>query len=122
MPAVSLQDAASQAYGLIAAQWEAGTLQVAFAGFNADVATVFPSQGGDNTAPERTVSNWLVSGKSIENDIPMGPAMASYLTVNQASQYVFQICWAADDASTSVPLRITVAQAAAILAAFNANF
>ncbi len=115
--AANLPQAASQAFGLVSTKWSASTLKAAMTTFKTALRAIFPTDG---TPAIRSVSNWLVIGAAIDTDIPVDPTRCSYITLNQACRYVFQICWAAENARTSTPQRITTAQATAVLAAFNA--
>lgn len=116
MAEVSLVAAAHNAYLNMNGIWKIDDLKANLTAFNADVAKTFPSEAGDNTAAERTVSNWLVVGTEITQQANLG-AYSDVSDFNDAVMYVFKICLAADAAHTAG--RISNTQATAILTAYN---
>ncbi len=67
------------------------------------------------------MSNWIAQGTAVQALIEAAfPNAASVNVEDACAQYVFQLCWAAENARTSTPQRITTTQATAVLTAFNA--
>jgi hypothetical protein len=115
MPAGSLQTAAEQAYAHLYPRWIAGTLDADMTAFLDALVAIFPLDGSPD---QRTVSNWIVVGRNVVQETTI---VDDYEFFNDAVEMVYRVCLAADDASIHVIKRITVPQAAAVLAAYNAT-
>lgn len=111
--AADLGTAAAQCYAHMYARWNAATLSPNMLAFNAAIIAVFPD---DASSDVRTVSNWVVTGSRLDREAAPYSS-ASQLAV--ASDYVFRLLTAANFARYAS--RISVAQADAVLAAYNAN-
>lgn len=93
----------------------ANALVLAFSQYLADVLAAFPDDG---SAATRTVSNWLVPGFEVKETMQGG--IESLRVFNNVAQVVYRLSYAAYYAQLAN--RITAAQAAAVLAAYNDNF
>lgn len=117
MPAANLTDAADTTYARVSLVWTANTIRTKVAAFIVAAAIPF----SDTTPNDRPVLNWLVPLTALSTqmtanaDTPLPQAM-----FNAAVDYIYRMCFAGAFAQSAG--RITNAQAAALLAAWNANF
>lgn len=127
MAYINLTNVLEDAWVSLETRWAAGTLPADFNSFIAAVIAIFPSEAGDNTPAERTVSNWIVMCRLAQNenvtanvppyDAKQNPSYAFYLAALDA---LYRLVWAALDADAATPPRETPAQSVALLAACNA--
>lgn len=116
MPAAAnLRAAASQSYDDLVKQWTADTLRDALLAFATAVQATFP----EDVANNRPVGAWLtiILAKATNMSTTVTDITAS--DVASSSFDVYRICWLADYFNAQG--LITVGQAAALLAAYNAN-
>lgn len=116
MPAANLEDAADQAYARLSLRWTANTIQASFQAYIVACSSVV----NDATEKVRTVGNWLVPMTALSTELTAEAANpASQALFNKCVDYVYRFNMAAFYAN--VLGNITAAQAAALLAAYNAQ-
>lgn len=112
--ATTLVEAAHLSYDQCGLRWTAGTLRASFTAFIQAASSIF----SDNIPNDRPVGNWLVPMYGLLSQVPAAnPEQQRFL--DSCAQYLYRICYAGhvmDDANL-----ITNAQAAALLAAWNAQ-
>lgn len=116
MAAGTLEQAANLSYERAALRWTANTLRANFQAYIVACAAVVT----DATANDRTVGNWLVPMTALSGQ--MTASIANPLEqelFNTCVDYLYRFNMAA--AYAQVQNRISGAQAAALLAAFNAQ-
>lgn len=117
--ASSLTQAAGQTFNNLFAKWTAGTLKTNLVAFSGPaVLAEFPEQAPTN----HPISNWLVLISSLAFNMESGNSFlfVPYEQVVTATTYVYRICWMGEKLNTQTS--ISGAQAAALLAAYNAAF
>jgi hypothetical protein len=114
--AVDLQDAGFLSYEQMYLKWAANTLDTATAGFSAVANPIFP----DEIANNRPVGNWLILINALVSTLPTG--LVGQKQFNQLVEYVARMCIAGFTINGQTPPMISNAQAAALLAAWNAAF
>lgn len=117
MPAASLEEAANTTYARVSLAWAAGTIRVKVQAFIVAAALVFD----DNTPNDRPVGNWLIPLTSVSTQMnsTVGNPVAQSL-FNITVDYIYRMCMAGFVAQAQS--RISAPKAAALLAAWNANF
>jgi hypothetical protein len=96
-PATNLQEAAGFAYDNMFVWWGlgGGQLKLRLTGFLNGVNPEFP----EDTPNNRPVSNWFALLKALVETMPSPrPDLEGF---NQAVQYIYRICWAADAMETA---------------------
>jgi hypothetical protein len=114
--AVNLENAGFLTYEQLYLKYAANTLDSATAGFAAAANPIFP----DEIANNRPVGNWLILIDALVATLPTG--LVGQKEFNQLVEYVARMCIAGYTINTQTPPLITNAQAAALLAAWNAAF
>jgi len=113
-PAANLRAAANASFLNCSNQFAVGALKTALADFVTQGIVDFP----DTVANNRPVGNWFVPIQSLSTS--MNASLAFTLSqLDEAANLVFRICMAGDAIQTAG--LITAPQAAALLAAYNAN-
>jgi len=123
MPAaVDLIDAAGQAPVDLLARWQADTLNARLVAFAATATAIFPT----STANNAPIANWCSVISAFAPSI-INFTQAAHVGLNTIPQYqtavdyVYRLCKLANYYNVTLGL-ITNAQAAALLAAYNAQF
>jgi len=119
--AANLNQAAGQAATNLNVLWFAGTLGAKLALFAADCAATFVESNPNDHA----MGDWLAVIAALANGIPaglfaVGIPNASFQQAAAASRYISGMCFLGAQLNTQS--LITNAQAAAVLAAYNARF
>lgn len=112
--AASLPDAANLSYAQANLSWVAATLKADLAAFVAEVSPFFEDAVPNN----RPVGNWLVLMSALST--AMSSVAVSNSDFDTAVEYLFRICYAGVIAGSQG--RITGAQSAGLLAAWNTHF
>lgn len=116
MAVTTLAGAANICLSSMFTRWNAGTINSDINFFIGAMNPIVP----DANANLRTVGNWLTLLQPLlpfENQVTADTV--DYDRFNQCVLTVFRLCWQAND--RNITGQISNAQAAAILAAFNAN-
>jgi hypothetical protein len=111
---VSLTAAAYNAVINLKPLWAANTLKARLTTFANDLQATFPDQISDN----RPVGNWLGIIAALADQMPV--AAVPFTDFMTAADYVYKACWMANQ--LDVQNLISAAQAAAMLAEYNADF
>lgn len=111
--AANLTDAAHLSYTRASTLWYASTLKAKFGLFIDAVQVTFK----DDIPNDRPVGNWLILMKSLHSQ--MGAGILPEVQFNDAVEQLYRICLAG--ASQLAAGLISGAQAAALLAAWNAQ-
>jgi len=109
---------ASAAYG---AGGQAG-LQTVFNNFLTLVRAV---NFDEQNVAQRTVTDWFVpltAAGQIISTINAPPFVSSIAVIQQIADTIYRFCYATDAAENGGPVRISNAQAVAVLAAYNATW
>lgn len=118
--AADLSQAAGQAFTNIGAKWNLNTLKNAVTLFASDCAGVFV----ESNPNDHPMGDWLAIIAAIGQDMPSGGAptqpVISFSQMQSAAKAVGGMCSLGFQLNAS--LLITNAQAAAVLAAYNARF
>lgn len=114
--ASTLQEAAGQAYDNLEISWLSNNLKTNTRDFAAAVLSQFP----DENANARPVANWATILSSFSKVMPATNVPQTELT--SAVEVVYKACWLASYLTTTTPQMVTTAQAAAMLASYNAAF
>lgn len=110
-----LETAGYQAWDNLQPLWVAGTLKAKLAAFASGLYATFPEQ----TPGNHPVVNWLVQISALSETLT-GVAFESGDVMRAAAGLVFRICFMTSQLQTQT--MITAPQAAAVLAAYNAQF
>lgn len=120
MAAASLVEAAQQAQDNLFQQWLANHLQGHLSSFCEDLLPQFP----DSLPAGRPVSNWLTVmwalAEQMFPDTVASVPLVEYTLLNTAAQYMYHLCYLADQLNSQG--LITNAQATAILIEYNNQF
>lgn len=114
--AANLSSAATLSYSQVSLTWYALTLKAKFAAFITDVSPLLE----DSKPNDRTVGNWLIPMQALSTAMSSSLAAVTEAQFNGVVEYLYRFCYAA--AFAQAQLRITNAQAVALLAAWNARF
>ncbi len=116
--ATTLEEAAGQTFFNLLSKWITGTVKTNLVAFAAAALPVFPEDDQNN----HPVGNWASVIGSQAALMPAGNSYTNvpYQQVVTATDYVYRICWMASQLDTQSS--ISGAQAAALLAAYNAAF
>jgi hypothetical protein len=112
--ATDLPNAAVTAADNLHTLWLAGTLKAKLIVFWVALLPLFP-QSEQNNHP---VSNWLTLIAALADQMPN--SNVTYSDLDTAINYVYRLCWLANQLDTQA--LITTAQATAILTEYNADF
>jgi hypothetical protein len=112
----SLLLAAQNCFEDMTAQTIAGTLPAALATFLDAIQPTF----SDDRANDHPILNWIAVLYAYQ--VQMSGGANNYVELRVAADYMYRFCFMAYQAQTQTPALITGAQAAVILAAYNANF
>ena len=110
--ALSLAQAAGQAFDNLYVQWLSNNLKSVLTGFWQTTIDTFPQSAPDSNP----VSNWLVLIAALAD--PMAASFVPLAQLTQAAEYVYRVCWMASFLQSSGG--ITNAQATFLLAQYNA--
>ena len=111
-----LETAGYQAWDNLQPLWVNGTLATKLTAFASPALyALFPEQAENN----HPVTNWLVQISALAATMN-GAALADAGALRQAVQYVFRLCFMTSQ--LQIQTLITAPQAAAVLAAYNAQF
>jgi hypothetical protein len=110
--AVTLAQAAGQAFDNLSARYVAGQLKTRLTIFWGDNLTNFPEAEPDS----HPVSNWLILIASLADQMPTGTPPLTQLTA--AAEAVYRLCWMASFLQSTGA--ISTAQANALLGSYNA--
>jgi len=116
--AASLPFAASLSYDRASVHWAANTLPAALTAFATAASAFFE----DAVPNDRPIGNWLVLIRGLATQMgaaPYNTNPGSLVTFNQAVEYLFRICWAANYARADG--LISAAQVTGLLTAWNTN-
>lgn len=113
MAAATLIEAAGLAYNNCFTLWTANTLKTKLTAFAAACAPVFI----EDRPGDQPCGNWLVLIAALAKD--MIAVDVPFTDLNAAAQYVFRFCWLTTSLNTLTI--VSNAQAAAVLAAYNAQ-
>jgi len=113
--AATLPDAASDAFANLRTLWLADTLKTKLTAFCRAVLPEFP-QSEDNSHP---VSNWAVLIYALASQMPA--SNVTYDDLITAADEVYRICWITNQLGVE-QTQISGAQAAFVLATYNAQF
>jgi hypothetical protein len=121
MAEANLQDAASNAYAHLGNTWKNGDLKTKLTAFYVAINGTFEEQ----TPNDHPIGNWIALIAGVAGECPsaftdIADQYAQFPYLNAAAQYVYRLCWLADYLEDQ--LFISSAQAAAVLAAYNAQF
>lgn len=117
--ALTLTEAAQQAYGNLYALWSLGTLAARLELFVDDLLATFP----DGNPGGRPVADWLTLIDALQADMTAGGATSAFVdpaSMRISASYVYKLCYMTNELQTDAA--ITGAQAAAVLAAYNSRF
>lgn len=117
--ALTLIQAAQQAWDNLYAQWSTGDLKQQLELFVDDLLATFP----DGNPGGRPVANWLTLLDALQQDMSQGgpgTAFSDPGAMRMAASYVYKLCYMTNELQTDTA--ITGAQAAAVLAAYNSRF
>jgi len=114
--AATLPDAATIAADNLYTLYVGGTLKTKLTAFWGSILPTFPEQE-NNSHP---VSNWLILIANLANQMPV--ANVPYAQLNAAIEYVYRVCFVAYQLNNQTPKLVSNVQAAALLAAYNAQF
>lgn len=114
--ASDLENAGFLSYPQMSLQWAANTLDTSAASFAAAASPLF----SDGIPNDRPVGNWLILIDGLVSTLPAG--LVGQKDFNQLVEYVARMCIAAFTINAQSPPMISNAQAAALLAAWNAAF
>jgi hypothetical protein len=79
----------------------------------------------EQSAAQRTVTDWFVPMTAAGQLIPTitsPPFVSSIAVIQQIADVIYRFCYATDAAENGGPVRISSAQATAVLAAYNATW
>jgi hypothetical protein len=110
----TLSQAAYQAVNNLKPWWADNTLKTRLTTFAADLQATFPDQTPDN----HPVGNWLAIIAALADQMPA--AAVPFTSFMTAADYVYKMCWMTNQ--LDVQNLISAAQAAAVLAEYNADF
>jgi hypothetical protein len=113
--APDLPTAASESFDNLHTLWLANTLKVKLTAFCNGLLTQFDQQ----ELASHPVSNWLVLINALASQMPS--SSVSYSDLSTAADFVYRICWMTQQLGVTQSL-ISSSQAAAVLAAYNADF
>ena len=114
--AVSLPDAAVIAADNLYTLFIGGTLKAKATAFWQAIQPTFPEQEVDS----HPCSNWLVLIANTADQMPV--ANVPYRDLDTMINYVYRLCFVADQLNSQTPKLVSNAQATALLAAYNLEF
>lgn len=122
--AISLQQAAAQAYDNLTIWWLNGQLKTKCTAF----ANALLAQCPDGNVGSRPVANWGVILAALATNMKISSTFPPFSThfpetdLSDAAQIVYKACWICSYLSTSPQTAVSSAQATAVLASYNATF
>lgn len=114
--AVSLPDAAVIAADNLYTLYIGGTLKTKSTAFWQSIQDTFPEQQVDS----HPVSNWLTLIANTADQMPV--ANVPYRDLDSMIEFVYRLCFVASQLNSQTPKLVSNVQAAALLAAYNAQF
>lgn len=109
--AVTLPQAAGQAYDNLVIHWDNQQLKLKITQFCASSNTIFDQQSEQS----HPVSNWVAVLSALGENLPVSDVPIDQLT--ESAEIVYRLCWMA---STLIGNGITTGQATSLLTAYNA--